>query len=61
MTVQISEKVRVGEQLAVMGWTLTHSDSTVDCGTAIVDRTGRVKAYARLCHSIAENNTPHGR
>ncbi len=60
MTVQIREKVRVGEQLAVMGWTLSHSDSTVDCGTAIVDRTGRVKAYAHLCHSIADDNTPHG-
>jgi hypothetical protein len=60
MTVQIREKVRVGEQLAVMGWTLAHSDSTVDCGTAIVDRTGRVKAYAHLCHSIADDNSPHG-
>lgn len=60
MTVQIREKVRVGEQLAVMGWTLAYSDSAVDCGTAIVDRTGRVKAYAHLCHSIADDNSPHG-
>jgi hypothetical protein len=60
MTVQIRDKVRIGEHLAVMGWAITHSDSTVDCGTAIVDRTGQVRAYARLCQSIAERNTPHG-
>ena len=60
MTVQIQEKVRVGEQLAVMGWTLEYGDSTVDCGTAIVDRAHRVKAYAHLCHTIDDDHPPHG-
>lgn len=60
MTVEIRDKVRVGEQLVVLGWTLTHSDSGVDCGTAIVDRAGHIKAYARLCHSISVSNKLHG-
>ena len=60
ITVEIRERVRIGEQLAVMGWALSHSDSAADCGTAIVDQAGRVKAYAYLCHSIADDNTPHG-
>lgn len=59
MTVQIREKVRVGEHLAVMGWTVEYGDSTVDCGTAIVDRAHRVKAYAHLCHTIGDH-PPHG-
>jgi hypothetical protein len=60
ITVEIRERVRIGEQLAVMGWALSHSDSAADCGTAIVDKAGHVKAYAYLCHSIADDNTPHG-
>ncbi len=60
MTVEIREKVRVGEQLAVVGWTLSYSGSTVDCGSAIIDKTGRIKAYAHLSHSISDANTPHG-
>ena len=61
MTVRIRERVRIGEQFAVLGWRLTHSDATVDCGTAIVDKTHRVKAYAHLCHTIADDHPPHGR
>lgn len=34
------------------GWRLSRSGSTLDCGAAIVDVSGRVKSYARLCHSI---------
>jgi hypothetical protein len=34
------------------GRRLPQSGSTVDCGAAIIDVAGRVKSYARLCHSI---------
>ncbi len=61
MTVEIREKVRVGEQFAVLGWKLEHSDSTIGCGVAIVDRTHRVKAYAHLIYVIADDHQAHGR
>lgn len=60
ISVQILERVRIGEQLAVVGWTLSREDSGVDCGTAVIDRRGEIKAYAHLCLSISDANTPHG-
>lgn len=61
MTVEVREQIRVGEQFAVLGWTLDHSDSTVDCGVAIIDKNHRVMAYAHLIHVIADNHPAHGR
>jgi hypothetical protein len=60
MTVEIREKVRIGEQLAVLGWRVNQTGSVVDCGVAIVDRDHRVKAYAHLTHVIADDHQAHG-
>ncbi len=57
MTVQIKEPVRIGEEVAVIGWNSQRSNEWTGCGVAIVDRDHRIKAQAHLTYGPQESTS----